>query len=154
MAASKGRGSQEAPPREWSRGQPDAEMQLKLQSQQEDLEQLKTELASQKVGRREGGGGFGHLQWWGRTGWRLDRGGLTRSPVIQAWPPSRKPPAGSRASFLISFWGPRGRKARSGGRQRLLLHCLFPQPLPALSAKCDKGLASPALVAERDAGWS
>ncbi|XP_015666524.1 TBC1 domain family member 2B [Protobothrops mucrosquamatus] len=48
MAASKGRGSQEAPPREWSRGQPAAEMQLKLQSQQEDLEQLKTELASQK----------------------------------------------------------------------------------------------------------
>ncbi|KAL7980308.1 hypothetical protein Chor_014637 [Crotalus horridus] len=48
MAASKSRGSQEAPPREWSRGRPAAEMQLKLQSQQEDLEQLKTELASQK----------------------------------------------------------------------------------------------------------
>lgn len=86
MAASKGRGSLEGPPREWSGGQPAAEMQLKLQSQQEDLEQLKTELASQKVGRCEGG----------RTGWRLDWG---------------RPPGSPRLGcFLLSFWGLRGRK--------------------------------------------
>uniref|UniRef100_A0A8C6YCZ6 TBC1 domain family member 2B n=1 Tax=Naja naja TaxID=35670 RepID=A0A8C6YCZ6_NAJNA len=48
MASGKGQGSPEASPLEWNGGRPAAEMQLKLQSQQENLEQLKTELASQK----------------------------------------------------------------------------------------------------------
>ncbi|XP_026565424.1 TBC1 domain family member 2B isoform X3 [Pseudonaja textilis] len=48
MASGKGRGSPEASPLEWNGGRPAAEMQLRLQRQQENLEQLKTELASQK----------------------------------------------------------------------------------------------------------
>ncbi|XP_026537803.1 TBC1 domain family member 2B isoform X3 [Notechis scutatus] len=48
MASGKGRGSPEASPLEWDGGRPAAEMQLRLQRQQENLEQLKTELASQK----------------------------------------------------------------------------------------------------------
>lgn len=118
MASSKGRGSLEASPLEWNGGRPAGEAQLKLQSQQENLEQLKTELASQKVGRCEG---FGYLLWWGRTRWRLDRR-LIRSPVIRALFPSLSLPSsfasrargagkpflwGGRGSFSIAF-GPPG----------------------------------------------
>ncbi|XP_063169977.1 TBC1 domain family member 2B [Candoia aspera] len=48
MAASKSRSSPEASPLESNGGRPAAEMQLKVQSQQEEVDQLKKELASQK----------------------------------------------------------------------------------------------------------
>ncbi|KAM6426513.1 TBC1 domain family member 2B isoform 2-T2 [Liasis olivaceus] len=48
MAASKGRSSPETSPLAWNGGRPAAEMQLKFQSQQEEVEQLRKELASQK----------------------------------------------------------------------------------------------------------
>ncbi|XP_032088557.1 TBC1 domain family member 2B [Thamnophis elegans] len=47
-SSSRGRGGLEASPLEWNGGRPAPEAQPKLQSQQENLEQLKTELASQK----------------------------------------------------------------------------------------------------------
>lgn len=107
MAASRSRSSPEASPLEWNGGRPAAEMQLKVQSQQEEVEQLKKELASQKVGGQEGRGP-------GPTCGSREAGGQA-APGPNACPlacdpgsaPLQETP-GLLASFLTFVLGPEG----------------------------------------------